>query len=93
MDRDSVERVHDRPETEASIRRWLESGNTCPPMIGMERTEDGHAVSYVRQLGPVAWDVRMSCPDEGKMSSKDSRTFTCKHGEFDAQALTGMQIW
>ena len=93
MKQDRSEWVHDRPETEAEIKKWDESGITCSPMIGRERTEDGHVVSYVRQLGPHAWDVRMSCPDEGKMSTEDSVTFTCKHGGFDAEELIGMKTW
>ncbi|MDE2801616.1 MAG: hypothetical protein OXK21_01870 [Chloroflexota bacterium] len=93
MGKDQMEKVHARPRLEASIRRWVESGRTCPPMVGWDQTEDGHVVSYVRQLGPVAWDVRMSCPDEGKMRTQDSVTFTCTHGVFDAQELTGMQTW
>ena len=93
MNQDRSEWVHDRPETEAGIKQWIESGMTCPPMIRRERTEDGHVVSYVRQLGPHAWDVRMSCPDEGKMRTKDNVTFTCKHGVFDAEGLIGMESW
>ena len=85
--------VHARPKLEAEIKRWVESGNTCPPMIGQERTADGHVASYVCQLGPYAWDVRMSCPDEGKMAAQDSVTFTCKHGAFDAEELIGMRTW
>ena len=93
MEKKRTDRVHARPKLEASIRRWMGSGMSCPPMVGFERTEDGHVVSYVRQLGPVAWDVRMSCPDEWKMVSENSRVFTCSHGAFDAQELTGMQTW
>ena len=93
MKQDRWGKVHARPETVAGIKRWVESGMTCPPMIGYEETEDGHVVSYVRQLGPVAWDVRMSCPDEGKMGTEDSVTFTCKHGGFDAQELIGLTTW
>ena len=43
--------------------------------------EDGHVVSYVlTQMGTYAYDVRMSCPDEAKMTSKGGVVFTCKHG-------------
>ena len=93
MEKDRWASVHDRPETEAHIKAWVESGITCPPMIGMERTADGHVVSYVRQLGPDPWDVRMTCPDEGKMDTEDEETFTCSHGEFDARELIGMPRW
>lgn len=91
MEANLWESVHSRPEVEASIRRWIASGRTCAPMIGWGGTEDGHVVSYVCQMAPVAWDVRMSCPDAGKMATKNSRVFTCIHGAFDADYLIGMQ--
>ena len=33
MNKDRSEWVHDRPETEAEIKKWDESGITCSPMI------------------------------------------------------------
>lgn len=89
MDKDGVESVHDRPELEAGIKRWDESGYTCAPAISGRTLEDGHRLSCVLTMVGGVHDVRMSCPIDGRMASTDAGVFTCSHGEFDAMDLMG----
>ncbi len=93
MGKDQMEKVHARPELEAGIKRWNDSGYACAPAISGRTLEDGHELSYVLTMIGGVHDMRMSCPDEGLMTSDDRGMFTCRHGAFDAQELTGMQTW